>query len=62
MAAYCQSLIQFSINHPALFHGLAFLLGIGCSLNGFFFHMIPCLTLCLPFLAIAVRSKDVLKL
>lgn len=44
------SLIQFWLYHPALLHGIAFLLGLFCHFESSFWLILPLLCLWLPFL------------
>ncbi len=57
------SFLHFWLCHPALFYGIAFLLGLFCHLEGSIWLIIPCLCLWIPFAIIAVYKKkyDVLK-
>ncbi len=54
----CLSLIHFWLSHPALFYGIAFLLGIACHLYPLFFLLIPCLSLWIPFFAFFFSSSQ----
>lgn len=54
---FIHSLIKFWSEHPALFHGIAFLLGINGALNHPFFILLPALCLWLPFL-ITIAVED----
>lgn len=57
-----KSLIYFWACHPALFYGIAFLLGICSYLNDYYFLLIPCVCLWLPFLFLIIQEpRNLLK-
>ncbi len=51
------SFLHFWQSYPGLFYGLAFTLGISCSLTSAFWLIFPCLSLWFPFLVIMKYSK-----
>lgn len=57
------SLLHFWICHPALFYGIAFVLGVSSHLMHSLWLIIPCLCLWFPFLLIALysRHREVIK-
>lgn len=57
------SILQFWSCHPALLYGIAFLLGLSCHFNASLWLVLPCLSLWLPLLRVAInpRYRDALK-
>ena len=54
-------LIHFWLNHPALLYGVAFLLGISCSLTPSLFLLLPCSCFLCPFIVASIGNRNYLK-
>lgn len=55
---YNLSYLNFWKNHPALFYGISFLLGLYCYWTGSLFLVIPFLSLWFPLVYVSISQKD----